>query len=342
MNIREQQEKFEEEYLSPYASLSKNSAGRDVPEQECDMRTVYQRDRDRILHCKSFRRLKHKTQVFLAPEGDHYRTRLTHTLEVAQIARTIARALRLNEDLTEAIALGHDLGHTPYGHAGEAALSDALKADGFEEGFKHYVQSLRVVEKLEKDRQGLNLTKEVRDGILNHGTDRMPATLEGRIVRFSDKIAYINHDIDDAIRAHILSENDIPREYTDILGTTTSKRLDALIHDIIYSSNGKADVIMSDDMYCAMTGLRSYMFQSVYTNPTAKSEEVKAKKLLRELYEYYKEHIEALPENYINLIWEKNDPVNIVVCDYIAGMSDQYVVHKFEEIYVPHSWSYKE
>ena len=262
MNIREQQESFEEEYLSPYASLSKNSAGRDVPEQECDMRTVYQRDRDRILHCKSFRRLKHKTQVFLAPEGDHYRTRLTHTLEVAQIARTIARALRLNEDLTEAIALGHDLGHTPYGHAGGAALSDALKADGFEEGFKHYVQSLRVVEKLEKDGKGLNLTREVRDGILNHGTDRMPATLEGRIVRFSDKIAYINHDIDDAIRAHILSEDDIPREYTDILGTTTSERLDALIHDVIYSSNGKADVVMSDDMYCAMTGLRSFMFRS--------------------------------------------------------------------------------
>ncbi len=342
MNIREQQEAFEMEYLSPYAALSKNSAGRDVPEPECDMRTVYQRDRDRILHCKSFRRLKHKTQVFLAPEGDHYRTRLTHTLEVAQIARSVARALRLNEDLTEAVALGHDLGHTPYGHAGEAALNEALVSDGFPEGFKHYVQSLRVVEKLEKDGRGLNLTKEVRDGIVNHGTDRMPATLEGKIVRLSDKIAYINHDIDDAIRAHIMSEADIPKEFTDILGASTSDRLDTLVHDIIYNSRGKKDVIMSDEVYSAMRGLRSFMFESVYTNPTAKSEEVKAKKLLRELYEYYNEHIDALPENYFNRIWGMDEPVNIVVCDYIAGMSDQYVVHKFEEIFVPRSWTYKE
>lgn len=342
MNIREQQEQFEFEYLSPYAAHSRDSVGRDMPEEECDMRTAYQRDRDRILHCKSFRRLKHKTQVFLAPEGDHYRTRLTHTLEVAQIARSIARALRLNEDLTEAIALGHDLGHTPYGHAGEAALNAALIADGFENGFKHYEQSLRVVEKLEKDGRGLNLTKEVRDGIVNHGTAKTPSTLEGKIVRLSDKIAYINHDIDDAIRAGIMSEEDIPTEYTDILGHSTTERLDTLIHDVIYGSQGKPDIIMSDEKYTAMRGLRSYMFQSVYTNPTAKSEESKAKKLLRELYEYYKEHIDALPESYLIQIWGKNEPVNIVVCDYVAGMSDQYVVHKFEEIFVPRSWTYKE
>lgn len=342
MNIREEQEMWEEQYLSPYATLSKNSAGRDAEEPQCDMRTVYQRDRDRIIHCKSFRRLKHKTQVFLAPEGDHYRTRLTHTLEVSQIARSISRALRLNEDLTEAIALGHDLGHTPYGHAGEAALNAALIADGFENGFKHYEQSLRVVEKLEKDGKGLNLTREVRDGIVNHGTKMNPSTMEGKVVRLSDKIAYINHDIDDAIRAHIMSESDIPKEYTDILGHSTTERLDTLIHDVINNSRGKADIIMSDEKYNCMRNLREYMFMSVYTNPTAKSEEIKAKKLLRELYEYYKEHIEALPESCFTQIWEKNEPVNLVVCDYIAGMSDQYVVHKFEEIFVPRSWTYKE
>lgn len=342
MNIREEQEMWEEQYLSPYASLSKNSIGRDRDEKQCDMRTVYQRDRDRIIHCKAFRRLKHKTQVFLAPEGDHYRTRLTHTLEVSQIARSISRALRLNEDLTEAIALGHDLGHTPYGHAGEAALNAALTADGFEKGFKHYEQSLRVVEKLEKDGRGLNLTREVRDGILNHGTRMTPSTMEGKVVRLSDKIAYINHDIDDAIRAHIMSERDIPREYTDMLGHSTTERLDTLIHDVISNSRGKADIIMSEEKYSCMRSLREYMFRSVYTNPMAKSEEVKAKKLLRELYEYYKEHIEALPANCFTQIWEKNEPVNLVVCDYIAGMSDQYVVHKFEEIFVPRSWTYKE
>lgn len=339
MNIREEQEQWEAQYLSEFAALSVNSQGRDTFEEPCDMRTVYQRDRDRIIHCKSFRRLKHKTQVFLAPEGDHYRTRLTHTLEVAQIARSIARALRLNEDLTEAISLGHDLGHTPYGHAGEAALNDALLQDGFSRGFKHYEQSIRVVEILEKDGIGLNLTKEVRDGILNHGTKNMPSTMEGKIVRLSDKIAYINHDIDDAIRAHILRETDIPKEYTDILGDSTSNRLDTLIRDVIINSKGKNDIIMSQDMYEAMRNLRSYMFQSVYTNPSAKSEEVKAKKLLRELYEYYKVNIDKLPDSYKNLIDKKGEAENLVICDYIAGMSDQYVVHKFEEIFVPHSWT---
>lgn len=338
VNIREEQERWELQYLSPYASHAADSAGRDRWEEQCDMRTVYQRDRDRIIHCKSFRRLKHKTQVFLAPEGDHYRTRLTHTLEVAQIARSIARALRLNEDLTEAIALGHDLGHTPYGHAGEAALDAALREDGFEQGFKHYEQSIRVVEKLEKDGAGLNLTKEVRDGILNHGTSNMPSTMEGKVVRLSDKIAYINHDIDDAIRAHIMAEEDIPKEYSRILGGSTGVRLDTLIHDVILNSMDKPDIVMSGERYEAMRSLRSFMFQSVYTNPTAKSEEVKAKKLLRELYEYYKLHTEELPESYRQLIMKKNEPVNLVVCDYIAGMSDQYVIYKFEEIFVPRSW----
>lgn len=337
MTIREEQEKWEESYLSQYATLSKNTKGRDIWEEECDMRSAFQRDRDRIVHCKSFRRLKHKTQVFLAPEGDHYRTRLTHTLEVSQIARSIARALRLNEDLTEAIALGHDLGHTPYGHAGEAALNSVLIADGYK-GFKHYEQSIRVVEKLEKDGEGLNLTKEVRDGILNHGTSHMPSTLEGRIVRLSDKIAYINHDIDDAIRAKIMTDDDIPKVYKDELGYTTTERLDTLIHDVILNSREKDDIIMSLDKYQAMRDLRKFMFSSVYTNPLAKSEETKAKKLLSELYEYYKNHTEQLPENYRNMIELKNEPVNLVVCDYIAGMTDQYVVHKFEEIFIPISW----
>lgn len=338
MSIREQQEMLEKQILSPYATLSAGSKGRDVYEEPCDIRTEFQRDRDRILHCKSFRRLKHKTQVFLSPEGDHYRTRLTHTLEVSQISRTIARSLRLNEDLTEAIALGHDLGHTPYGHAGESALNAALISDGFEHGFKHYEQSIRVVEKLEKDGKGLNLTKEVRDGILNHGSKNMPSTLEGKIVRLCDKIAYINHDIDDAIRGGILKETDIPSEYTNILGHSTKERLNTLIHDIIEHSTDKPDIIMSDDCYQAMRDLRAYMFNSVYTNPKAKSEETKAKKLLRELYDYYKERLDELPENYLRLIWGEGEPVNIVICDYIAGMTDPYAVAKFEQIYVPMSW----
>ena len=275
MNIREKQEELEKQNLSPYASLSVNSEGRDVWEEECDVRTVYQRDRDRILHCKSFRRLKHKTQVFLDPEGDHYRTRLTHTLEVSQIARSIARALRLNEDLTEAIALGHDLGHTPFGHAGERALDEVCS-----QGFAHYKQSIRVVEFLEKDGKGLNLTKEVRDGILNHRTAGNPSTLEGKVVRISDKIAYINHDIDDAIRAGIFTEDFIPKEYADILGHTTKARLNTMINDIIHQSEDKPDIVMSKEVELAMGNLRKFMFESLYTNPKAKSEEIKARKML--------------------------------------------------------------
>lgn len=333
MNIREEQEKHEHTYLSSHASFSDRSRGRETAEPQCEMRTIYQRDRDRILHCKSFRRLKHKTQVFLAPTGDHYRTRLTHTLEVAQIARSIARALRLNEDLTEAIALGHDLGHTPFGHAGERTLNKRCPM-----GFAHYRQSLRVVEKLEKDGRGLNLTWEVRDGILNHRTAGMPATLEGKVVRLSDKIAYINHDIDDAIRARIFSEDAIPKRYTDILGTTTKSRLNTLIKDIILNSMEKSDICMSEQVGQAMTELRQFMFGSLYQNPTAKSEEDKADKLITELYRYYMENQEALPENYKRFITEQGEAPERVVCDYIAGMSDQYSIAKFEEIFVPKSW----
>lgn len=333
MNIREQSEELERKYLSPYASLSCESQGRDREEEQCDIRTVYQRDRDRIIHCKAFRRMKHKTQVFLAPMGDHYRTRLTHTLEVAQIARTIAKALRLNEDLTEAIALGHDLGHTPFGHAGESALNDVCS-----QGFEHFKQSIRVVEILENNGKGLNLTKEVRDGIVNHRTSGNPSTLEGKVVRLSDKIAYINHDIDDAIRGKIITEKDIPKEYADILGDTTKVRLDTLIHDVVSHSIDKNDILMSPEVENAMMGLRKYMFKNVYTNPLTKSEETKAKAMLKMLFEYYMRNIELMPEEFIYLIEEKGQDEERVVCDYIAGMSDQYSVAKFQQIYEPGFW----
>ena len=333
MNIREEQEKREHLIFSPYASFSDESRGRDRDEEPCPMRTIYQRDRDRIIHCKAFRRLKHKTQVFLAPEGDHYRTRLTHTLEVAQIARSIARALNLNEDLTEAIALGHDLGHTPFGHAGERTLNSLCPM-----GFAHYRQSIRVVEFLEKDGQGLNLTWEVRDGILNHRTSGNPSTLEGKAVRLSDKIAYINHDIDDGIRAGIWKESDIPSEYTDVLGNSTKERLNTMISDIIMNSIGKNDLVMSEPVRKAMTELRKFMFESLYLNPTAKSEEAKADKLITELYRYYVANTDKLPDTYKRFITEFDERPEQVVCDYIAGMSDQYSISKFQEIFVPKAW----
>lgn len=333
MNIREEQEKREHLIFSPYASFSDESRGRDRDEEPCPMRTIYQRDRDRIIHCKAFRRLKHKTQVFLAPEGDHYRTRLTHTLEVAQIARSIARALNLNEDLTEAIALGHDLGHTPFGHAGERTLNSLCPM-----GFAHYRQSIRVVEFLEKDGQGLNLTWEVRDGILNHRTSGNPSTLEGKAVRLSDKIAYINHDIDDGIRAGILKESDIPSEYTDVLGNSTKERLNTMISDIIMNSIGKNDLVMSEPVRKAMTELRKFMFESLYLNPTAKSEEAKADKLITELYRYYVANTDKLPDTYKRFITEFDERPEQVVCDYIAGMSDQYSISKFQKIFVPKAW----
>lgn len=333
MNIRQKNEELEKLYLSPYASLSCNSLGRDRQEEPCDMRTVYQRDRDRIIHSKAFRRLKHKTQVFLAPMGDHYRTRLTHTLEVSQIARTISKSLMLNEDLTEAIALGHDLGHTPFGHAGERALNSVCKY-----GFKHYEQSIRVVEKLENDGNGLNLTKEVRDGILNHKTSGKPSTLEGKVVRLSDKIAYINHDIDDAIRAGIICENDIPKEFTEILGNTTKTRLDCLIRDIVNNSQDINDIVMSEKIHKSMMGLREFMFKNVYKNPLAKGEEEKAMDMLVQLYDFYLNHVELLPEEFKILIEKFGEPEDRVVCDYIAGMSDQYSVAKFRQLFEPGFW----
>lgn len=333
MTIREELENLEEKILSPYASLSKKSLGRDKDEKPCDIRTCYQRDRDRIIHCKAFRRLKHKTQVFLAPAGDHYRTRLTHTLEVSQIARTIAKALRMNEDLTEAIALGHDLGHTPFGHAGEFALNAVCK-----EGFTHFEQSIRVVELLENDGKGLNLTKEVRDGIINHRSTGKPSTIEGKIVRLSDKIAYINHDIDDAIRGKILTEEEIPKEYADVLGHSKKERLNTMIYDIVNNSINKPDIIMSSDIQEAMKNLRRFMFEHVYSNPIAKGEESKAKRMLTSLYNYYLAHNNELPDEYTYLIHTKNEKMERVVCDYIAGMSDQYSVRKFEELFVPSFW----
>lgn len=332
MKIRERMERMEHEMLSPYASLSENSIGRDVPETQCDIRPVYQRDRDRILHCKAFRRLKNKTQVFLAPKGDHYRTRMSHTLEVSQNARTIAKALRLNEDLVEAIALGHDLGHTPFGHAGERVLNDLCK-----DGFHHNEQSVRIVEKLEKGGQGLNLTWEVRDGILNHQTSTMPNTLEGKIVRFSDKIAYINHDIDDAIRGRIMSEEDIPMEIRSVLGHNLGERLDRLIHNIITNSMDNNDIVMSPEIFQAMQDLRKFMFVNVYTNQKAKGEEVKAKELLEKLFNFYIEHPMEMPAQYTNMMAE-GEKADRVICDYIAGMTDQYAIAKFTEYFVPRAW----
>ena len=337
MRIREEIEQWEEQYLSPYASKSRDSMGRDVEEEECDIRPVYQRDRDRILHSNSFRRLKDKTQVFLAPEGDHYRTRLTHTLEVSQNARTIAKALRLNEDLTEAIALGHDIGHTPFGHAGERALARAL-ARVCPEGFEHNVQSVRVVEVLEKRGAGLNLTREVRDGILNHKTKGMPSTLEGRIVRFSDKIAYIHHDMDDAIRGKILCEEDIPKELRNTLGDTTTKRFDCFTHDIIRNSTDKDDICMSDEISEAMTELRQFMFDNVYTNPRVKSEETKAERLVEFLYDHFLHNHDKLPEEYMVLVNERGTSLERAVCDYVSSMSDRYAVAMFNELFLPSSW----
>ncbi len=334
LNIRQKLEQREHLILSPYAAFSDQSLGRDVFEEQCDIRPIYQKDRDKILHSKAFRRLKHKTQVFLAPEGDHYRTRLTHTLEVAQIARTISKALLLNEDLTEAIALGHDLGHTPFGHAGERALNRICPF-----GFQHHLQSIRVVEFLERHGKGLNLSKEVRDGIQNHQTEGSPSTLEGKIVRICDKIAYINHDIDDAIRGQIIKEEEIPREYTDVLGHSLGDRLDTLVHDIITNSENKNDIIMSPEIEKAMHHLREYMFQSVYMNKKAKGQEEQAERLLEQLFLYYENHLECLPEEYQLRMEHLKEPSYRVVCDYIAGMTDRYAVTKFKELMIPSAWS---
>ena len=348
--IRENLEQWEEVYLSPYAALSKHSLGRMREEEPCDIRPVFQRDRDRILHCKAFRRLRDKTQVFLAPQGDHYRTRLTHTLEVSQNARTIAKALRMNEDLVEAIALGHDLGHTPFGHAGERALERVCPY-----GFVHSEQSVRVVDALEKDGQGLNLTFEVRDGIKNHQTAGVPATLEGKIVRYSDKIAYIHHDCDDAIRAGLLKESDIPREVQEVVGKTTGERLDHFIHDIVTNSMGKNDIVMSETVADAMKRIRQFMFDHVYYHPVVKQEEAKAQTMLNSLFFWYMEHPENLPEEFQGPLYnddketaQKKQEISQgftdeiaraqAVCDYIAGMTDHYAIARFEELFVPKGW----
>ena len=331
-SVRIKLEEIEKETLSQYATLSVNSRGRLRDEEQCDIRPVFQRDRDRILHSKSFRRLKDKTQVFLTPEGDHYRTRLTHTLEVSQNARTIAKALRLNEDLVEAIALGHDLGHTPFGHAGERALNDVCPL-----GFAHNEQSLRLVDVLEKDGQGFNLTMEVRDGILNHQTSGNPFTLEGRIVRISDKIAYIHHDMDDAIRGGILKEEDVPDKIKEIAGRTTGQRLDTFIHDVVVNSMNKPDIQMSEPVAKAMKDLRQFMFDNVYTNPKVKSEEKKAVDLVKTLYEHYSSHIDEMTGE-MKLMLDRGEDKDRVVCDYISSMTDRYAIALYEDLFIPKSW----
>lgn len=328
MNVREMIEKREEETLSPYATLSKNSKGREHPLEKCDLRTDFLRDRDRIIHCKSFRRLKHKTQVFLTPEGDHYRTRLTHTLEVSQIARTIARSLCLNEDLTEAIALGHDLGHTPFGHSGERGLQKTCPY-----GFRHNEQSLRVVDVLEYGGEGMNLTHEVRDGILNHTGENKPATAEGQIIRLADKIAYINHDIDDSVRAGVISEGDIPNEFVKYYGNSTTGRISSMIHSVVENSRNKDKIRMDEQGYEMLMKLREFMFERVYRNPFVMAEEERAHNIISALYEYFYKNPDQLPEEYPRVDLHRD------VCDYVAGMTDTYCVYKYKEIFVPKSFT---
>ena len=331
MTIRERLEQEEHLRLAPYAAFADGSRGRDRQEPERDDRTCYQRDADRILHSRAFRRLMHKTQVFLQPEGDHYRTRMTHTLEVSRIGRTIARALRLNEDLTEAIVMGHDLGHTPFGHAGELALTEVLGKP-----FYHNEQSLRVVEKLEKNGEGLNLTYEVRRGIVGHTGPEIPETLEGQIVRYADRIAYINHDIDDAVRAGILKNEDIPREIAEVLGDTHSERINTLVGDMISASLDKPEIRMTGEIETAMLSLREFMFERVYRNPVAKSEESKARIIIQELYRHYLQNPDKLPPDFQPQLDIEGLPR--VVCDYVAGMTDKYAIYKFSELYIPSAW----
>ena len=323
--------KIEEMFLSPFAKKSAETEGRLKPETPCEMRTEFQRDRDRIIHSKAFRRLKNKTQVFFSPEGDHYRTRLTHTLTVAQVARSIARALSLNEDLTEAIALGHDLGHTPFGHAGERILS-RLNPDGFE----HNVQSGRVADVLENDGKGLNLTREVVDGIVNHKLSCSPKTLEGRAVSLADRIAYINHDIDDALAGGFITESDLPEEPIKILGGTSSKRINAMLFSIYKTSEGKNTVEMDKDTEKATMELRSFLFDRVYKAEEFKREEERADRMITALYGYYKNHIEELPDFYKGLLNKYS--VDTVLCDYISGMSDGFAIKTFSGIFVPKTW----
>lgn len=329
---RERREAAERTLVCDYGVRAENSRGRAVPEPECEIRTCFQRDVDRITHSKSFRRLKHKTQVYLLPEGDHYRTRLTHTLEVSRLARTVARALDLNEDLTEAMALGHDLGHTPFGHAGEAALTEC-----WGQPFRHNEQSLRVVDILEKDGQGLNLCNEVREGIVGHTGPVIPKTLEGQIVRRADQIAYVNHDIDDAIRAGILTAEDIPRDIAAILGENQRDRINTLVCDMIFTSREAGSICMTPQIQKALADLRSFMFARVYHNPVAKGEESKARDMLQMLFRFYVDHPEQLPADFQPQL--SFDGLGRTVCDYIAGMTDNYAIEKFNEIFVPSGWN---
>lgn len=319
---------IEDLFLSPYAQKSKDTKGRAEFLQPSLTRTEYARDRDRIIHCKAFRRLKHKTQVFLAPEGDHYRTRLTHTLEVSQIARSIGRALRLNEDLIEAISLGHDLGHTPYGHAGEKALASFTR-------FKHNEQSLRVVDFLEYDGKGMNLTHEVRDGILNHTSSGRPCTLEGAVVSWSDRMAYINHDIDDAIRGGIITNDFIPYEYRSLFGENTTQRLNSMIVDMVENSYDKPFVCPSELFAQKIMELRQWMFENVYRNPMAKGEEGKAIDMIKYLYDYFYSHKDAIPREFLDM----NSTLEQKVCDYISMMSDTFAVKTYQDITIPKNWS---
>jgi len=334
MTPREQTQKREKDTLSPRACLSSGTRGRERPEPECGVRTSFQRDVDRIVYSKAFRRLKHKTQVFLEPEGDHYRTRMTHTLEVTRIARTIARALSLNEDLTEAVALGHDLGHTPFGHAGERALNELMPG-----GFAHYEQSVRVVERLEKGGEGLNLTWEVRDGIRCHTKGPPAATLEGQIVRLADQIAYINHDIEDALRGEVIFPTDIPLEISCVLGFSLSERIDTLVRDVIRASGAGDAICQSPEAAEAMGALKAFMFENVYTNPLAKGEEGKAQEMIRLLFRHYRQNPDELPDDFQAIRAEEG--ADRAVCDYIAGMTDPFAVERFQKIFIPQGWSVK-
>jgi dGTPase len=337
MNMREVFYKIEKEILSSYAMRAENTQGREVPIPESDTRTEYMRDRDRIIHSKAFRRLKDKTQVFINPEGSHYRTRLTHTLEVSQISRTISKCLLLNEDLTEAIALGHDLGHTPFGHAGEAAITSFFQEQGYaDKVFRHNEQSLRIVEKLENG-TGLNLTAEVRDGILNHRKSTRPATLEAMTVNYADRIAYLNHDIDDALRANIITFEMLPREALLVLGEAHSTRINTMITDIVKTSYEKPYVRMSDKVEKATDILRDYMFAVVYKDNSAKEEEKKVKDIIHMLMDYFLQHPEALPEE--TRAHMGSETVLDCVSDYVSGMTDKYAVKKFEELFVPQGWT---
>ena len=334
MNLHQWMDERETLLLSPVATRSSASRGREHPMEPCPLRSEFQRDRDRIIHCQSFRRLMYKTQVFLAPAGDHYRTRLTHTLEVTQIARTMARALRLNEDLTEAAALGHDLGHTPFGHAGEDALTRCYDPD-----FAHYRQSLRVVETLEKNGRGLNLTWEVRDAIVNHTGSSVASTPEGQLIKFADRIAYINHDIDDAIRAGILNREDIPTSLTSVLGETHGERINTMVTSVVAASRDCATVTMTPDVQAATNDLRAFLFERVYLNPKAKAEETKAKEVVYALFTHYVTNPDKLPDRYKKRIGTaEGETVERSVADFISGMTDRYAIETYQERFVPRVW----